>query len=248
MASPIPPSPVSLSSIPTECLIDILSSVDYTESTRSDLRGVCKRFQSTVDSYEHSIVRTIVTQQFDWARRQYPSLFSDGMTMTWSSMDVLFRRISVLSSIKSRCLIVRQGNAEHSSWTTYRALTFHYAGLLILYRLKDCRKRTPLVYHATPLTETATNEGKRALILSLPKASLAILTFTLMMSIHVLRALGPELVLHWVSPPQEDARSEIELACEEVLLRDGPEFLLGLLQHRCESISYVPFAPLITWL
>lgn len=59
------------------------------------------------------------------------------------------------------------------------------------------------------------------------------------MSIHVLRALGPELVLHWVPPPQEDSRSEIELACEELLLRDGPEFLLGMLQHRHESIAYV---------
>jgi len=239
MSSSISPSPVSLSSIPTECLIDILSSVDYTASTRSDLRGVCKRFQSTVDNYEHSIVRTIVTQQFDWAKRQYPSLFSNGMTMTWSSMDVLFRRISVLSSIKSRCLIVRQGNAEHSSWSTYRALTFHYAGLLILYRLKDCRKPILPILLEPILTQTATNEGKRAIILSLPKASLAILTFTLMMSIHVLRALGPELVLYWVTPLQEDSRSEVELACEEVLLRDGPEFLLGLLQHRGESISYV---------
>lgn len=140
MASPVSLYSASLSTIPTECLIDILSSVDYNATTRSNLRGVCKRFQSTVDSYEHSIVRTIVTQQFDWAKRQYPSLFNNGMSMTWSSMNVLFRRISVLSSIKSRCLVVRQGNAEHSSWTTYRALTFHYAGLLILYRLKDCRK------------------------------------------------------------------------------------------------------------
>jgi len=140
MASLTKSSSVSLDNIPTECLIDILSSVSYSASTRSNLRSVCKRFRSTVDSYEHSIVKTILTQQFDWAKRQYPGLFNNGLTMTWNSMEVLFRRIAVLSSIKSRCLIVRQGNTEHSSWTTYRALTFHYAGLLILYRLRDSRE------------------------------------------------------------------------------------------------------------
>jgi len=140
MASSNKTSPVSLDNIPTECLIDILSSVSYSATTRSDLRNVCKRFRSTVDSYEHSIVKTILAQQFDWAKRQYPGLFINETTLTWTSMEVLFRRIAVLSSIKSRCLIVRQGNTDHSSWTTHRALTFHYAGLLILYRLRDSRK------------------------------------------------------------------------------------------------------------
>ena len=84
-----------------------------------------------------------------------------------------------------------------------------------------------------------TREEKAALLQSLPKASLAILTFTLMMSIHVLRAIGPEMVLHWTTPPSDSSRSQIELACEEVLLQRGPEFLLGLLQHRSESVMYV---------
>ena len=62
--------------------------------------------------------------------------------------------------------------------------------------------------------------------------------FTLMVSVHLLRAIGPSMVLYWSEPAiTDEARSDIELACEELLLRDGPEFLLGLLMHEQKSIE-----------
>jgi len=92
-----------------------------------------------IDDHEHSIVRTILDQQYTWARRQYPGFLSPSKDVQcgWNDLEKLFRRIAVLSSTKSMCLVIRQGHGEHSAWTTYRSMTFHHAGLLLLYRLSD---------------------------------------------------------------------------------------------------------------
>ena len=89
------------------------------------------------------------------------------------------------------------------------------------------------------LTEAETHEQRASLISGLPQSSLAILTFAVMMSLHILRTAGPEMVLYFTSPPNSDSRSEIELACEELILQRGPEFLLDLLMHKKDAISYI---------
>ncbi|PNS19781.1 hypothetical protein CAC42_7748 [Sphaceloma murrayae] len=216
----------SLDGLPNEILLDILSEIDYDPSLEINLRLVSKRFKQITDGYQHCIASNILNTQFAWAPRQYPELFEkrrrDGKPPGWKELAAIFHRTAVLSNIKSRCKIMREGNSEHSAWTTCRALTFQHVGLLLLYRLSD----------------TGSAEAKAELLNSLPKGSLAILLFTLMVSVHLLRAVGPQMVLYWTDPPvTEEIRSDIELACEELLLRDGPRFLLGLLMHDNAAIE-----------
>ncbi|TKX23900.1 hypothetical protein C1H76_3838 [Elsinoe australis] len=216
----------SLDGLPNEILLDILSEIQYDPSLESNLRLVNKRFQQVTDGYQHCIASNILNTQFSWAPRQFPGLFEkskqNGKAPGWRELAAIFHRTAVLSNIKSRCKVMRETNSEHSAWTTCRALTFHHAGLLILYRLAD----------------SGSAEAKAELLRGLPKGSLAVLLFTLMVSVHLLRAIGPQMVLYWSDPPlTEDTRSDIELACEELLLRDGPTFLLGLLMHDRSTIE-----------
>ncbi|KAF4549472.1 Hypothetical protein D9617_21g096930 [Elsinoe fawcettii] len=216
----------SLDGLPNEILLDILSEVDYDPTLEANLRLVSKRFKQVTDNYQHCIASNILNTQFSWAPRQFPGLFEKakqtGKAPGWRELAAIFNRTAVLSNIKSRCKVIREGNSEHSAWTTCRALTFHHTGLLVLYRLAD--------------TSSAVEKAK--LLRSLPKGSLAVLLFTLMVSVHLLRAIGPQMVLYWTDPPfTEETRSDIELACEELLLRDGPSFLLGLLMHDRAAIE-----------
>lgn len=56
------------------------------------------------------------------------------------------------------------------------------------------------------------------------------------MSIHELRADGPDL-LHHHSPVQNAVyRAEMELACEEMLLRHGAPYLASLLDNDPKAI------------
>ncbi|KAF2153112.1 hypothetical protein K461DRAFT_267752 [Myriangium duriaei CBS 260.36] len=226
MVSQEPSSTASLDGLPAEILIDILSEVNYGPSLRTDLRLVNRRFKEVTDSYEHCIAGKILASQFAWAPRQFPGLLGGDARGAkkpgWKELATVFHRTAVLTNIKSRCKVIREGRSEHSAWTTCRAITFHHTGLLLLYRLSDCKS------HAE----------KAALIQSLPASSLAVMLFTLMVSVHLLRAIGPSMVLYWTDPPlTEESRSDIELACEEVLLRDGPDFLLGLLMHDMKAIE-----------
>ena len=63
------------------------------------------------------------------------------------------------------------------------------------------------------------------------------------MSIHLLRTVGPEVLQYRTNPEGDhgdyNTRSEIELACEECLLREGPDFLLGLFMDEGRSVEYV---------
>lgn len=68
------------------------------------------------------------------------------------------------------------------------------------------------------------------------------------MSIHMLRSIGPRVMLHCqhhqpagegghaFNMARQQRRSDLELACEELLLQRGPDFLLGLL-NGCESTT-----------
>jgi len=140
MAASTMTSHAHINNLPTEMLLDIISNVIYHPTTRSDLRSVCPRFRAVVDDYEHSIVRTILDEQYTWARRQYPGLFSSKAHVQpgWRSLETLFYRVAVLSNIKSRCIVIRQSRTEVSAWSTGRAITFHHAGMLLLYRISDC--------------------------------------------------------------------------------------------------------------
>ena len=95
-----------------------------------------------MDSYEHCFTGKMLGSQFTWAPRQFPNLLgsssSDGKTAGWKELATVYRRVAVLTNIKSRCKVIREGHSEHSAWTTCRALTFHHTGLLLLYRLADC--------------------------------------------------------------------------------------------------------------
>ncbi|GAM87751.1 hypothetical protein ANO11243_057780 [Dothideomycetidae sp. 11243] len=225
MSRQINPSSAGLESLPSEVLLEVLSEIPYDCSLRGTLRLVNQRFKHATDSFEHCIAGRMLTNQFAWAPRQFPGLLGVDVRPKnpgWAELATVFHRIAVLSNIKSRCKIIREGRGEHSAWTTGRAITFHHTGLLLLYRLADCKS----------------HKAKMELIRSLPSSSLAVILFSLMVSVHLLRAIGPQLSPCWSDGPlTEEARSDMELASEELLLRDGPDFLLGLLMHDMKSIK-----------
>ena len=139
-----PSNQASLQDLPSEILIDIFSLVDYKPLLQKDLQLVNKRFEQVIDTHEHRIAGSILDVQFTWARRHFPGLF-DGQGQSarstgWRKLATIFRRTAVLSNIKSRSKVIREGHGEHSAWTTCRALTFHHAGLLLLYSLSDSGK------------------------------------------------------------------------------------------------------------
>lgn len=249
MASQTDIEMAALDTLPSEILLNIFSEVRYQPSMPSSLRLVNRRFNDITQQHEHCIASKILSQQFDWAPRQFPGLLGakEGKRIIgWDKLANLFHRIAVLSNIKSRCKIIRDGHSEgHTAWTTCRALTFHHTGLLLLYRLSDCSTFPLLLPSVSSSTDRKADSHaeKAALLQSLPVSSLAVMLFTLMVSVHLLRATGPQMTLYYSNPPVSDeARSDIELACEELLLRDGPDFLLGLLMHESSSIEYVhPF-------
>ena len=232
----------SLSGLPTELFLDIVSNVPYGHTYSKNLQLVCKGFHHLMKRYEHTIAKRVLDEQFPWAHRQFPALFSHTSDAChrahyYRALRTMYTRLATLSCIKSRCRVIRDRGSDCSAWTTSRTIRIHNAGLLILYRLQDCGELAANDERgqAVPGSDSIT-EDKQALLSSLPAPSLAVLLFTLMMSIHLLRATGPDMVLYHTTQRAE-SRSEIELACEEVILRDGPEFLLGLLQDNAKSVG-----------
>jgi len=118
-------------------------------------------------------------------------------------------------------------------------------GLGLLYRLQDCGKGEAHVVPCSLLKSfSVCSEDQAMLIRTLPATSLAVLLFTLFISIHQLRADGPDII-HHQSPVQVPAfRAELELACEELMLQHGADYLVLLLDHNVRAVKYVSCGPM----
>lgn len=161
----------------------------------------CLFFHALIHDYEHSLVNGFLSRQSPWAIRQFPGLFkSPSSSMLaqarFKDLMIIERRLSALAVIDSRCNAVRGLHAEQTACSTDRALRMNHAGLLILYRLSDCSKFRLSTAAVTKLTASASMQEARDLVKSLPKSSLAVLQFALIMAISTIWTSGWGMIIN----------------------------------------------------
>ncbi|GAB7350826.1 hypothetical protein MBLNU459_g1360t1 [Dothideomycetes sp. NU459] len=211
----------SLAALPAEILLEAITLVPYTPTSIKSLKLVCRRFNGVVCDYEHSVARSIVQAHFPHRLMdKFPSL-SQRSGINYAMVEKLHDRLNVLRFIEKNCNDIKERDGKHSSWMETRWIRLQSVGLLLSYRLCDC----------------GGHEEQAELLRQLPYTSLAALFCTLMISIQQLRADGPD-ILHHHSPVQVRAfRTEIELACQELLLERGPDYLHRLLEQDQTAIK-----------
>nr|POF07142.1 hypothetical protein CFP56_31766 [Quercus suber] len=137
-------------------------------------------------------------------------------------------RLDNLEQVHGQWLkIVNHGLELH--WLKGRWETIHKAGLLLLYRVQDATRDTST---SAPSAADSMESyiAKTELLHSLPAPSLACLLFKLLSSIKILHVYGPAPINSAWNRDTPALRSDVELACEELLLRHGPPFFTALLR------------------
>jgi len=235
-------------SLPNEILIDILTMLPWSRAGSRDTRLVCRQFNAVLRDYEHSIACELIRTQFPASsRRRFPGLFHTE-TVNYAVVDQLHNRWSALARVREGCRHVREREGKAAGWMTPRWIKIQEVGLGLLYRLQDCGKGSNHVVPCSLLRSSSVcYEDQAMLIKSLPVVSLAVLLFTLFISIHQLRADGPDII-HHQSPVQVPAfRAELELACEELMLQHGADYLVSLLNHNVRATRYASCGPM-SWI
>lgn len=201
----------TLADLPAEVVLEIIPRIAYSPIDLLSLCLTCRRFNSLVSHHQISLVRAFKSSSsLRPALRQFPGLPITG----YADLRALHRRLARLDALHARWLHITSHGPE-LAWLRGRWETIHKAGLLLLYRLHDC----------------GSYEQKTALLASLPATSLACLLFKLGASVKILRVYGPDPIRGTFAAGDVLARSDVELACEEMLLVHGPEFFLALLHH-----------------
>ena len=222
--------------LPTEILLEIISSVPFSPSNLLSTRLTCAHFHDLLTQHERSIAADLRKRSFS---TQTLSYFPELRGTTFDSLARIHNRLQTLSNIESIWLqLVNHGPELH--WLKDRWEGVHKAGLLLLYRLQD----------------VGGYEQKVALLDALPAASLCCLLFKLVASVKILRVLGPDPIRESWARGDVGARSDVELACEECLLLEGPQFFVALLEageteQKRKAVEYVhdihePVVPSLT--
>lgn len=209
-----------LHSLPPELLLDSISRLDYTPRCLSTLRLVCRDFNQILQQYEHSLALQVIRLQFPRnILANHPGL--DGKNISFKTLDELYVRLSTLFRLERNCHSIRRREGKEAAWMRPEWMNLQQAGLHLLYYLYDA----------------GNHEDQSNIIRSLPPTSLAILLLTLHLSIHQLRADGPDL-FNPTSPLLHGMlRFEVELCCQELILQRGPGFLDALLCHCPHAIK-----------
>ncbi|KAK6431886.1 hypothetical protein LTR95_011950 [Oleoguttula sp. CCFEE 5521] len=199
---------MTLTLLPVEIILEIIPHVPFSPSQFNSLRMINSTFASAIASHEKSLVAAIRTRQYsDHTIASFPRL-----SPTYSGLNTLHSRLDTISGLF--VLWPRlTSNTSDLSWLRDRWLTIHKLGTLLLYRLQDC----------------STHDARTDLLNALPTTSLATLYFMLYSSVKVLRYHGPEPINGSYSKDDTEARADIELAFEEMLLQHGPDFFVALL-------------------
>lgn len=200
----------SFNNLPPEVLLEIVPFVPFSPRTLSCLCLTCARLNVLIKQHENSLVSDIKETQIPQSALQlFPSL----NTATYDGLSTLHKRLTTLSDLHDQWLQITSHGPE-LDWLKGRWETIHKTGLLLLYRLQD----------------TGSYCNKVALINGLPATSLACLLFKLISSIKILRIYGPEPINGYWSAGDIMARSDVELAFEEMLLQYGPDFFVAMLR------------------
>ncbi|OQN98526.1 hypothetical protein B0A48_15787 [Cryoendolithus antarcticus] len=199
---------IVLTSLPVEIILEITPHIPFSPSQFQTLRNISPIFESAIASHEKSLVNAIRGRQYTESTiASFP-----GFSQSYTGLSTLHSRLYTISGLSDLWPRLTTGNAD-LAWLRDRWLTIYKLGTLLLYRLQDC----------------STHDARTDLLNALPATSLATLYFTLYSSVKVLRHHGPEPINGSYSKDDTEARADIELAFEEMLLQHGPEFFLSLL-------------------
>ncbi|KAK6440546.1 hypothetical protein LTR95_003235 [Oleoguttula sp. CCFEE 5521] len=199
---------VMLTSLPVEIILEIMPHIPFSPSQFQTLRKISPTFESAVASHEKSLVNAIRGRQYTESTiASFP-----GLSQSYTGLSTLHSRLDTISGLSDLWPRLTS-NTPDLSWLRDRWLVIHKLGTLLLYRLQDC----------------STHDARTDLLHALPTSSLATLYFTLYSSLKLLRYHGPEPINGSYSKDDSEARADIELAFEEMLLQHGPEFFLSLL-------------------
>ncbi|KAI4843158.1 hypothetical protein E4T44_06896 [Aureobasidium sp. EXF-8845] len=199
-----------LHSLPPELLLDSISRLDYTPGCLSTLR-----------LYEHSLALQVMRLQFPpGVLDKHPGLLY-GKDISFKTLDELYIRLYTLFRLERNCHNIRRREGKEAAWMRPEWMNLQQAGLHLLYRLYDA----------------GNHKDQSSIIQSLPSTSLAILLLTLHLSIHQLRADGPDLLIPTSPLLHGMLRFEVELCCQELTLQRGPGFLDALLCHCPHAIK-----------
>ncbi|KXT11414.1 hypothetical protein AC579_9875 [Pseudocercospora musae] len=200
----------SFNSLPAEVLLEVIPYIPYTPHGIACLCLTCERLNVLIKHHEHGLVKNIKLLQLSPIALQ---LFPNLQTDTFEGLRTLYQRLDTLEELHAHWLKIT-GTGPELDWLKGRWESIHKAGLLLLYRLQD----------------TGSYCNKVALINALPATSLACLLFKLISSIKILRIYGPDPINGHHQAGDVMARSDIELAFEEMLLHHGPEFFIAMLK------------------
>lgn len=212
--------PSSFNALPSEVLLEIIPYIPFSPHSLTCICRTCARLNLLVSGHEHSLVRDIKRNQIANASLQlFPSLPTD----TFTGLAILHKRLQTLESLHEQWLQITS-NGPELDWLRGRWEGIHKTGLLLLYRLQDA----------------GSYPNKVAMLNGLPSTSLACLLFKLISSIKILRIYGPNPINGNYAAGDIMARSDIELAFEEMLLQHGPDFFIAMLKVGAPQLGKRP--------
>ncbi|KAF1356838.1 hypothetical protein BDV97DRAFT_18640 [Delphinella strobiligena] len=132
--------PTKLASLPTELLIDTISTVPWTAFEPRNLKLVCRGFNDVLSNYEHSIVsRLIETQIPSSILHRFPDLVQGGRGHGYSyhTLEVIQSRWEILKYIEKSCYDVKERHCKQAERMTPGRVTLQGIGLCSLYRLSN---------------------------------------------------------------------------------------------------------------
>lgn len=224
----------TLTSLPTEILLQIIPQITYSPSTLSSLSLTSIRLNEILSHHEQTLVRAYLSGQSSLSAS---AILHPGLEInTYADIATLHNRTTALAGLKADWWDLT--HRQDVRWLRCsRWAKIYRAGLLVLFSLQDCERQ------AKDQTPKLRHERQQEQIRQLPATSLACLLFALVGGMALLRAKGPEVlrrehVCHCVLVMDREAhgedevkRREMELACEEMLLAHGPNYLFSMIQE-----------------
>ncbi|KAK5694407.1 hypothetical protein LTR17_024829 [Elasticomyces elasticus] len=240
MTATNPPTPPPPAILPPELWLNIITLIPYTPTQFSALRLISRHHNELLVRHEKSLASRIKAQTFDTPTLQlFPGIAGE----SYRHLATLHTRLQTLQNLKATWpAITTAGGANTNrelAWLEGRYEAVFQVGILLLYRLQDTTSDSPGTHiHSSVEGTLCPHCAKLVLIAGLPAGSLACLLFVLVAGVKILRVHGPEPIHARWFKEDIDVRSEVELACEEVLLGHGPAVFMGLLEEGCEHRAW----------
>lgn len=225
------PDPCPFHALPTEILLEIISAVPFTPSNSLAIRLTCRRFHDLFTQHEAPIAKTTARQSFPSRTLELFPCLED--IHTFQNLARLHARVATLDQVHEQWLKITS-NSPELEWLKGRFEGVHKAGLLLLYHLQDLplqqQRHRESARGQAPSLPICANCQRVQFLRNLPATSLACLLFKLISSVKILRVYGPEPINERWRKGDVASRSDVELVCEELILRHGPWFFVALLR------------------